>query len=318
MYKKYNEQVNLNYLRVFDAIYIHRSTKLAASVLGISQSAVSQTLAKLRDYTGDKLFYSANGQLQSTHRADAIGSGLNEQLDALDNRIFSELFEDPSEFDGELTIAVSSVFLEAMATELTSSVVFNSFPKAKLNVTTWTDRTLTDIQNGDVHIGLNFGPIDTPKSIRSVELTSSEPIVIMRKGHPWSHGNFKLEHFNHYPTGGILVPGLTNFNAILERRHPEIFDFKYRSASMSVLTCLAEHSDILAITETLSASMCPSSIDCVQPAWLTDLAPEKTYHAIYYLERNHNHPLYRFCINIVRNSLQEKLHILKTKTEINI
>jgi len=318
MYKKYNEQVNLNYLRVFDAIYIHRSTKLAASVLGISQSAVSQTLAKLRDYTGDKLFYSANGQLQSTHRADAIGSGLNEQLDALDNRIFSELFEDPSEFDGELTIAVSSVFLEAMATELTSSVVFNSFPKAKLNVTTWTDRTLTDIQNGDVHIGLNFGPIDTPKSIRSVELTSSEPIVIMRKGHPWSHGNFKLEHFNHYPTGGILVPGLTNFNAILERRHPEIFDFKYRSASMSVLTCLAEHSDILAITETLSASMCPSSIDCVQPAWLTDLAPEKTYHAIYYLERNHNHPLYRLCINIVRNSLQEKLDILKTKTEINI
>ena len=318
MYKKYNEQVNLNYLRVFDAIYIHRSTKLAASALGISQSAVSQTLAKLRDHTGDKLFYSANGQLQSTHRADAIGLGLNEQLDALDNRIFSELFEDPSEFDGELTIAVSSVFLEAMATELTSSVVFNSFPKAKLNVTTWTDRTLTDIQNGDVHIGLNFGPIDTPKSIRSVELTSSEPIVIMRKGHPWSHGNFKLEHFNHYPTGGILVPGLTNFNAILERRHPEIFDFKYRSASMSVLTCLAEHSDILAITETLSASMCPISIDCVQPAWLTDLAPEKTYHAIYYLERNHNHPLYRFCINIVRNSLQEKLHILKTKTEINI
>ncbi|NOJ12381.1 LysR family transcriptional regulator [Vibrio splendidus] len=318
MYKKYNEQVNLNYLRVFDAIYIHRSTKLAASALGISQSAVSQTLAKLRNYTGDKLFYSANGQLQSTHRADAIGLGLNEQLDALDNRIFSEIFEDPSEFDGELTIAVSSVFLEAMATELTSSVVFNSFPKAKLNVTTWTDRTLTDIQNGDVHIGLNFGPIDTPKSIRSVELTSSEPIVIMRKGHPWCHGNFKLEHFNHYPTGGILVPGLTNFNAILERRHPEIFDFKYRSASMSVLTCLAEHSDILAITETLSASMCPSSIDCVQPAWLTDLAPEKTYHAIYYLERNHNHPLYRFCINIVRNSLQEKLDILKTKTEINI
>ncbi|WP_210441724.1 LysR family transcriptional regulator [Vibrio crassostreae] len=318
MYKKYNEQVNLNYLRVFDAIYIHRSTKLAASALGISQSAVSQTLAKLRDYTGDKLFYSANGKLQSTHRADAIGLGLNEQLDALDNRIFSELFEDPSEFNGELTIAVSSVFLEAMATELTSSVVFNSFPKAKLNVTTWTDRTLTDIQNGDVHIGLNFGPIDTPKSIRSVALTSSEPIVIMRKNHPWSDGNFKLEGFNKYPTGGILVPGLTDFNAILERRAPEFFNFKYRSASMSVLTCLAEHSYILAITETLSASMCPNTIDCIQPAWLNELAPDQMSHSIYYLERNHNHPLYRFCINIVRTSLQEKLDTLKLRTKINI
>ncbi|WP_215405523.1 LysR family transcriptional regulator [Vibrio gigantis] len=317
MYKKYNEQVNLNYLRVFDAIYIHRSTKLAASALGISQSAVSQTLAKLRDYTGDKLFYSANGQLQSTHRADAIGLGLNEQLDALDNRIFSDIFEDPSKFDGELTIAVSSVFLEAIATELTSSVVFNSFPKARLNITTWTDRTFADIQNGDVHIGLNFGPIDTPKSIRSVALTSSEPIVIMRKNHPWSDENYKLESFTKYVTGGILVPGLTDFNAILERRSPATFNFKYRSASMSVLTCLAEHSDILAITETLSASMCPNSIDCIQPTWLNELAPDQMSHSIYYLERNHNHPLYRFCINIVRTSLQEKLDTLKIRTKIN-
>ncbi|MFV8461131.1 LysR family transcriptional regulator [Vibrio campbellii] len=317
MYKKYNEQVNLNYLRVFDAIYIHRSTKLAASALGISQSAVSQTLAKLRDYTGDKLFYSANGKLQSTHRADAIGLGLNEQLDALDNRIFSDIFEDPTKFDGELTIAVSSVFLEAIATELTSSVVFNSFPKAKLNITTWTDRTFTDIQNGDVHIGLNFGPIDTPKSIRSVALTSSEPIVIMRKGHPWSDENYELESFNKYVTGGILVPGLTDFNAILERRSPATFNFKYRSASMSVLTCLAEHSNILAITETLSASMCPNTIDCIQPKWLNELAPDQMSHSIYYLERNHNHPLYRLCINIVRTSLQEKLDTLKMKTKIN-
>ncbi|WP_434761660.1 LysR family transcriptional regulator [Vibrio fortis] len=314
MYKRYNEQINLNHLRIFDAIYIYRSTKLAASALGISQSAVSQTLAKLREYTGDKLFYSSNGKLQPTHRADAIGLGLNEQIEALDNRIFADIFEDPSTFNGELTIAVSSVFLEAIATELTSSVVFNLFPQAKLKLTTWTDKTFEAIQNNEVHIGLNFYPIDTPQSIRSVPLTCSEPIVIMRNSHPWEKENFDINSFNQYPTGGILVPGLTDFNALLEKQHPSVFDFKYRSASMSVLACLAEHSDTLAITESLAASMCKDTITCVQPQWLKAMIPEKINHAIYYLERNHNHPLYQFCVDVVRSSLQEKLDTLNLKT----
>ena len=314
MYKKYNEQINLNHLRIFDAIYIHRSTKLAASALGISQSAVSQTLAKLREYTGDKLFYASNGKLQSTHRADAIGLGLNEQIEALDNRIYSDIFDDPNTFDGELTIAVSSVFLEAIATELTSSVVFNLFPKARLKLTTWTDKTFEAIQNNEVHIGLNFYPIDTPKSIRSVPLTNSEPIVIMRNNHPWLAEGCSIKDFNRYPTGGILVPGLTDFNALLEKQHPTIFNFKYRSASMSVLACLAEHSDTLAITESLAASMCKESLTCTQPPWLSELIPEKVSHAIYYLERNHSHPLYQFCVEVVKSSLQKKLDTLDINT----
>ncbi|WP_394251498.1 LysR family transcriptional regulator [Vibrio profundi] len=313
MYRKYSNQLNLNYLRIFNAVYIHRSTKKAANTLGITQSAVSQTLAKLREFTNDKLFYVSGNELHATHRADEIGNGLNEHIELLDNRLSSHLFSDPHQFDGELTIAVSSVFLEAIATELTSSVVFEMFPNAKLNITTWNDKTLESIQNGEVHIGLNFYPIETPKSIRSVALTTSEPVIIARKSHPWEQADFRQEQFFSFPTGGILVPGLTDFNAILEKHYPGKFDFKYRSASMSVLSCLAEHSDILAITETLAASMCPSSIQCLQPRWLTQLLPEKISHAMYYLERNHSHPLYQYSSELVKKSLQHKLDELSPK-----
>ncbi|MCK6263455.1 LysR family transcriptional regulator [Vibrio sp. ZSDE26] len=307
MYQKYNQQLNLNYLRTFNAIYSHRSIKKAANALGITQSAVSQTLAKLREFTNDKLFYTAGNELHATYRADEIGQGLNEHIELLDNRLSSRLFSDPHQFDGELTIAVSSVFLEAIATELTSSVVFDMFPNAKLNVTTWNDKTFNAIQNGEVHIGLNFYPIETPKSIRSVALTTSDPVVIARKEHPWEHSGFSQREFSTYPTGGILVPGLTDFSAILERQYPGKFDFQYRSASMSVLSCLAEHSDILAITETLSASMCPKSIQCFKPRWLSELLPNKISHAMYYLERNHHHPLYQYSSELIKKSLQHKL-----------
>lgn len=92
MYKKYNQQLNLNYLRIFNAIYLTRSTKKAASLLGISQSAVSQTLTKMRSFTNDKLFYSVGAQLQPTDRADKIGHGLNESLALLDDRLYDHSF----------------------------------------------------------------------------------------------------------------------------------------------------------------------------------------------------------------------------------
>lgn len=318
MYKKYNQQLNLNYLRIFNAIYLTRSTKKAASLLGISQSAVSQTLTKMRSFTNDKLFYSVGAQLQPTDRADKIGHGLNESLALLDDRLYDHSFFDPKTFDGELTIAVSSLFLEALATELTTSVIFDFFPNAKLNITTWTDKTINEIQNGTVHIGLNYYPIDTPKSIRSVSITTTSPVLITRKGHPWVEDNMPKEHIRDYPIGGMLLPGLSDHHAILEKHNREPFEFKYRSASMSVLSCLAKNSDMIAITEALSASMCNDEINIIRTNWLDDLMPTQIQHAIYYLERNHQLPLYQHAGNIIKEVISKKLsHIAQKSISVN-
>ncbi|MGR6831519.1 LysR family transcriptional regulator [Aliivibrio wodanis] len=313
MYQKYNQQLNLNYLRIFNAIYITKSTKKAAKLLGISQSAVSQTLTKMRDFTNDRLFYSIDSQLQPTYRADKIGEGLNDHLALLDDRLCDQSFFDPETFDGELTVAVSSLFLEALATELTTSVIFDSFPNAKLNITTWTDKTIEDIQNGTVHIGLNYYPIDTPKSVRSVPITTTFPVLITRKNHPWENDNRLKENLRHYPIGGMLLPGLSDNHAILEKHNKESFEFKYRSASMSVLACLAENSDMIAITEALSASMCNDNINVIRTDWLDELMPTQIQHAVYYLERNHHLPLYQHSCDIVKSLIAEKLSSINLK-----
>lgn len=318
MYQKYNQQLNLNYLRIFNAIYMTKSTKKAANNLGISQSAVSQTLTKMRAFTEDKLFYSIDGQLEPTYRADKIGMGLNEHLALLDDRLYDHSFFDPDTFDGELTVAVSSLFLEALATELTTSVVFDSFPNAKLNITTWIDKTIEDIQNGAVHIGLNYYPIDTPKSVRSIPVTITSPVLITRKSHPWTKTDRQKETIHAYPIGGMLLPGLTNNHAILEKHNKQNFNFKYRSASMSVLTCLAENSDMIAITEALSASMCCNhdNIDIIKTQWLDDLMPTQIHHAVYYLERNHQLPLYRHACDTIKTVISEKLASIAAKTTL--
>lgn len=305
----YNEQLNLNYLRVFDAIYSLRNTQKAAAALGISQSAVSQTLAKIRDYTGDRLFYSSGATLHATHRADTIGQGLRKQIENLDHCLTGDIFSDPKAFSGDFTIAVSSVFLDALATELTSSIIFNLFPNARFNITIWDEETPQKIIDGHIQLGLNFSPLDTPKSIRSVPITISKPLIISRKNHPINKQALSVDQCKPFPTGSILLPGLPDYGAALKRNHPDVFNFQYRSASMSVLTNLVLHSDLLVLTENLASSLNNEDIEYHDPSWLQSCLSSEYYHAAYYLEKNHNTPFFNECLKAIKSSLTQKLKI---------
>ncbi|GEM79035.1 LysR family transcriptional regulator [Vibrio superstes NBRC 103154] len=282
-------------------------------MLGISQSAISQTLSKLREYTQDKLFYVVGTELQTTPRADIIGQGLNNQIQQLDAKFTQHLFDSPETFNGELTIAVSSIFLEAIASELTHLASEEAFPNAKINIVNWDDETGSSMVNGTVHMGLNFFPIEHPKTIRAVRLTSTTPVVIAQKNHPWLQTDLSANEFIQYPTGGILMPGLSDFNAVLERNNLEWFKFKYRSASMSVLASLTKSSPLLTVTEGLSASMCNDGFSCVQPKWLEDLTKESFNHAIYYLDKNHSNPLYKYATDIIHELLINRMNDLKSR-----
>lgn len=304
MKNSYNNLLNLNYLRVFEAVYTYRNTLKAAEYLGISQSAVSQTLSKIREYTGDKLFYSSGSKLHSTQRADIIGKSLQQQIKSLDENLSSDLFTDPQTFDGEITVAVSSVLLEAIANELTSSIVLSHLPNAKLNITIWDDDTQQDILDERVQLGINFHPTDTSKAIRAVPLTPSHPVIISRLDHPICQADCSLEMFKSYPCGGIFVPGLPDYGAKLKKNYPDIFDFQYRSASMSLLTNLVEHSDLLVIAENLSSSMANHRLAFHQPTWLKEYIPSPRSHAVYYLEKNHRTSLYSHCIEAISMALQ--------------
>ncbi|GEA61136.1 LysR family transcriptional regulator [Vibrio comitans NBRC 102076] len=282
-------------------------------MLGISQSAISQTLSKLRDYTQDKLFYVVGTELQTTPRADIIGQDLNNQIQQLDAKITQHLFCQPETYSGELTIAVSSIFLEAIASELTRIASEKAFPNAKINIVNWGEDTATALVNGTVHMGINFFPIELPKTIRAVRLTSTAPVVIAQKDHPWLQTDLSASEFIQYPTAGILMPGLSDFNAVLERNNLEWFKFKYRSESMSVLASLTQSSQLLAVTEGLSASMCNDNFACVQPSWLEELTKESFNHAIYYLDKNHSNPLYKYATNFIHNLLMNRMDSLKNR-----
>ena len=92
-------ELDLNLLRVFDTLFEMRSVTRAAGKLGLTQSAVSHALRRLRDALDDPVFVRAPGGLQPTARAIEIAPGVREglaQLRGALNRLSALLAQRPA------------------------------------------------------------------------------------------------------------------------------------------------------------------------------------------------------------------------------
>jgi len=74
---------DLNLITMFESVYIHGSVTKAANILGLTPSAVSQALGRLRDHFSDPLFVRQGKSLFPTTTANSIHDKLFESYDNL-------------------------------------------------------------------------------------------------------------------------------------------------------------------------------------------------------------------------------------------
>src|SRR5215813_2443551 len=86
-------RLDLNLLRVFDAVMEERSVLRAGQRICLSQSAVSHALARLRDMLGDELFIRTAVGMQPTGRALAMAPLVREAWKSLEAAIEPPKFE---------------------------------------------------------------------------------------------------------------------------------------------------------------------------------------------------------------------------------
>ena len=98
--------LDLNLLKVFEALMTEGSVTRAASALTMTQPAVSNALARLRDALGDPLFVRSGTGIRPTQRAvvlwEPIGEALESVRGALDEQVF-----DPGRAQTEFTLSMS-------------------------------------------------------------------------------------------------------------------------------------------------------------------------------------------------------------------
>lgn len=97
---------DLNLLTALDVLLDERSVSRAARRLGLTQSATSRALGRLRDALDDPLLVPAGRGLQPTPRAEAIAGPLREVLADIRTRVVAPTIFDP--VTGTRRFAVSS------------------------------------------------------------------------------------------------------------------------------------------------------------------------------------------------------------------
>ncbi|MET0240479.1 MAG: LysR family transcriptional regulator [Sphingobium sp.] len=109
--------LDLNLLRVFDALHELRSVTRAAGRLGLTQSAISHALGRLRTALDDPLFHRSAGGLQPTARALEIAPGIREGLGQIRGALAPSLF-DPAKAERQFAIGAASYFCTILIPDL--------------------------------------------------------------------------------------------------------------------------------------------------------------------------------------------------------
>jgi DNA-binding transcriptional LysR family regulator len=174
--------IDLNLLAALDVLLQERSVTRAAGRLGLSISAMSRTLSRLRESLGDPVLVPAGRAMVLTPRAEAIA----EQVRALSADAQAVLRPpppvDPRNMEREFTLRANEAFTQLYAAKL-SAAVSAVAPGVRLRFVPKPDKDIGPLRDGT--IDLEIGVIsEEPGELRAQTLYHDSYVGVARAGHP--------------------------------------------------------------------------------------------------------------------------------------
>lgn len=186
--------LDLNLLVTLDVLLQEGSVIGAAQRLGLSASAMSRALARLRDVTGDPLLVRAGRGLVPTPRALELRDRVRQVVDDAEAVLRPALRLDLSSLTRTFTIRSSEGFVENFGAQLIAEVA-NQAPKVRLHFMPKPDKDSTPLRDGTVDLetgvtGKTMGP-----EIRTQSLFRDRFVGVVRTGHPLAKGKMTAQRY---------------------------------------------------------------------------------------------------------------------------
>lgn len=188
--------LDLNLLRVFDAMTIELNTTKAGERIGLSQPAVSSALGRLRHITGDELFVREGNRMVPTDRAVALREPIREALRAMEDALSAVARFEPASATETFRISGSDYFSILLLPRLSAAVMAQA-PGVTLQMV---DHPSGDALRllGEGAIDLAVGPAEVkgtgmvlvdarhevPDWISRRKILESFVVSVVPKGHP--------------------------------------------------------------------------------------------------------------------------------------
>jgi len=187
-------KVDLNLFIVFDAIYTEANLTRAGQIVGITQPAVSNALARLRETFNDPLFVrTAQGMVPTPMAQNIIGPVRNAlqllQVSVQESRTFSPAQANKT-FRISMTDLTEAVMLPPLFQRLRRLA-----PNVKIESMLAKRRETTkELAAGRLDFAMD-APLNTDPQVRHVKLLEDRYICAMRRGHPLAKDKLTLEQY---------------------------------------------------------------------------------------------------------------------------
>lgn len=192
MHNVHLRALDLNLLVVLDALLAEHSATRAAVRLGLTQSAVSHALARLRDTLDDPLLVRGGGGLVPTPRADALRQPLRRLLDELTGLLRPPAFE-PATATGTVTVAAAdyatSVVVPALAARLATEA-----PGLDLRLRPPPADGPRALADGEIDLALDV-PVPDADGLHARPVLEDGFVAVLRAGHPALAETWTVESF---------------------------------------------------------------------------------------------------------------------------
>lgn len=200
-------QLDLNLLVALDVLLAERQVTRAARRLGITQSAMSQTLQRLRQALDDPLLVRRGTRMAPSPRAEALAAPLRAALRGLERVLLDPPRFDPATSDRVFRLAVFDVYSASVLPRLLARLGAAA-PHAGVELVPLAmDRLFDQLRGDEVDLAFTV-PRDPPGDIAHEPALSDSLLSMVRAGHPILAAPITPESFVRWPHArGRLVDG---------------------------------------------------------------------------------------------------------------
>ncbi|HJV79687.1 LysR family transcriptional regulator [Noviherbaspirillum sp.] len=198
------QNLDLNLLRVFDAVMTEQNLTRAANSLAMTQPAVSNALKRLRDALDDDLLIRTAHGVRATPRAETLWPPIRQALASLQNAIAPDLFE-LSKVQITFRMAMADSTAVLFLPPLVRSIEREA-PGIRVQMVPLTTREPRPMLiRSEIDLAIGYfpgvlaqiagaqGPVTS--KIRHQRLYSGKYVCVMRKNHPLADQDLTLDAY---------------------------------------------------------------------------------------------------------------------------
>lgn len=295
------QSLDLNLLLVLHTVMTELNVARAAKRLHVTPSAVSNSLARLREHLGDPLFTRQGRGIAPTPRARELGPVLSRALGELERAVRSAPF-DASHCTRTFTLAVADVGQIAWVPSLALAMQ-RELPRAYLRVVGIDSLvTLGDLASPevDVHVGI----AGQGAGLHTEPLREEPSLLVARRRHPAARKNVSLR--------ALSALRHVRVEMVPSRAFKDPFAATFERAGVLRVVALSVPSFSAAaevVARTDYVTMLPASLFAVRAkalgllALTSSLPPHTTRFALSWHERTHGDPAAQAFRALVRQAV---------------